>query len=352
MGIRFRKSIRLGGGVRLNVGTKSIGLSAGVRGFRYSVNSSGRKTRTITLPGTGLSWVSTSRSSGTPATSSSGRQIQKATHPSSPFGPSALPKPGFFAPAAEKRFYAGVQAFLKGDLPKARDAFEGAVEKDSRNISDDYFAGLIASQLDQNERAIAHLEKVVASEIELPDQLMKKYLPAGQAAIQFRVGLTPRVMADVEFNSVGAALLLAELYQGLGRLQDAIGVIQQLYELDPESRVLTLSLCDLLYEDGDHDGVLEITAGVLPNDSVSVGIVHIKAKSLVCQGITNGALDAFNACLKRTSGIDQDLLMEIRYDRAILYEISGKKSLARRDWERIYGQDRGYRDVAVRIGVG
>lgn len=56
MGFRFRKSFKIAPGVRLNIGKKSVGISAGVKGARVSVNSSGRKTTTVGLPGTGLSY--------------------------------------------------------------------------------------------------------------------------------------------------------------------------------------------------------------------------------------------------------------------------------------------------------
>lgn len=61
MGLRFRKSIKILPGIKLNLGKKSAGVSAGTTGARYSVNSSGRKTSTVGIPGTGLSY---SKSSG------------------------------------------------------------------------------------------------------------------------------------------------------------------------------------------------------------------------------------------------------------------------------------------------
>ncbi len=61
MGLRFRRSIKILPGVKLNLGKKSAGVSVGTTGARYSVNSSGRKTSTVGIPGTGLSY---SKSSG------------------------------------------------------------------------------------------------------------------------------------------------------------------------------------------------------------------------------------------------------------------------------------------------
>lgn len=63
MGFRFRKSIKVAPGVRATIGKKSASISVGTKGARYTVNTSGRKTTTVGVPGTGLSHVSTSSSS-------------------------------------------------------------------------------------------------------------------------------------------------------------------------------------------------------------------------------------------------------------------------------------------------
>ncbi|MCI9918948.1 DUF4236 domain-containing protein [Clostridioides difficile] len=60
MVFNFRKSINLGGGLKLNLGKKSVGISAGVKGARVSVNSKGRKSATLSIPGTGISYTKTS----------------------------------------------------------------------------------------------------------------------------------------------------------------------------------------------------------------------------------------------------------------------------------------------------
>lgn len=60
MGLRMRKSFSLGKGIRLNVGKSGLGLSFGTKGLRYSINSKGRRTSTIGIPGTGLSYSTSS----------------------------------------------------------------------------------------------------------------------------------------------------------------------------------------------------------------------------------------------------------------------------------------------------
>jgi len=56
MGFRFRKSIKIAPGVRLNVGSKSMGISVGGKGLRYSVNSRRGSRITAGIPGTGVSY--------------------------------------------------------------------------------------------------------------------------------------------------------------------------------------------------------------------------------------------------------------------------------------------------------
>ncbi|MCA1322222.1 DUF4236 domain-containing protein [Bacillus tianshenii] len=62
MGLKFRKSFKVAPGVRVNVGKRGIGASVGVKGLRYSVNSSGQRRTTASIPGTGISYSSTSGS--------------------------------------------------------------------------------------------------------------------------------------------------------------------------------------------------------------------------------------------------------------------------------------------------
>lgn len=63
MGIRFRKSINLGLGFRINMSKTGPGFSWGGKGFRLTRTASGNIRGTAYLPGTGLSYQ---RSSKTP----------------------------------------------------------------------------------------------------------------------------------------------------------------------------------------------------------------------------------------------------------------------------------------------
>lgn len=60
MGMRFRKSINLGGGFRINLSKSGIGYSWGAPGFRHTKTASGKRRNTYSIPGTGISYVSES----------------------------------------------------------------------------------------------------------------------------------------------------------------------------------------------------------------------------------------------------------------------------------------------------
>ncbi|ULT59629.1 DUF4236 domain-containing protein [Neobacillus drentensis] len=68
MGFGFRKSFKIAPGIRLNVGSKSVGLSAGVKGLRYSVNSRTGSRVTASIPNTGIYYTTSGgRKRNTPA---------------------------------------------------------------------------------------------------------------------------------------------------------------------------------------------------------------------------------------------------------------------------------------------
>lgn len=57
MGLRFRKSINLGGGFKINLSKSGIGYSWGVKGYRITKKATGGTRHTASIPGTGISYV-------------------------------------------------------------------------------------------------------------------------------------------------------------------------------------------------------------------------------------------------------------------------------------------------------
>ncbi len=74
MSLRFRRSIRVLPGIRLNLGLHGAGLSVGRRGLHVGMNRRGMYT-SAGIPGTGLYAVHHTRISGYPTVAGSGWPI-------------------------------------------------------------------------------------------------------------------------------------------------------------------------------------------------------------------------------------------------------------------------------------
>lgn len=81
MGLRFRKSISILPGVRLNFGSKSASVSVGVPGFRKTFNTKGQVTTSVGIPGTGIYYVDTKKTGSNTRTSSNRSQRNANTTP-------------------------------------------------------------------------------------------------------------------------------------------------------------------------------------------------------------------------------------------------------------------------------
>lgn len=354
MSVRFRRSVGLGKGVRLNVNKGSLGMSFGVRGARYSVNTSGRTTRSVGIPGTGLYSVSSSGGGSSRKRAPAGRKRQYGQLPPASglttitpdLAERFIPKPGFLSSGPEKRFREGVVAYLQQNWETAARLFEQTVQADSRNVSDDYFLGASYTRLKRYADAAACLERVVTSDITLPDALMQRYVPG---TLEMQLPITERITVSVGFDSIGATLVLAELYQELGRKDEAIGLVQRLLDALPDDDAVRLSLCDLLYDDDDFKGLVELTQGVENRDDVTLATLHLRAKALANEGLLAPAVDQLSACLRRAAGRDAELLKEIRYNRAEAYELLGNSPKAKADWSKLVAEDAFYRDARTRL---
>jgi tetratricopeptide (TPR) repeat protein len=257
-----------------------------------------------------------------------------------------VPRPGLFASETEKRFRQGLVAYFQQDWSRAAQAFELASASDTRNLSDDFLLGATYVRLQRIVEAVPCFEKVIASPQGLPDQLMRKYVPG---TLTLMLPITERSTVSINFDSIGATLILAELYQDLERKSEAIGLVQRLHHIAPDDDVIKLSLADLLYDDNDFQGLIELTDGVENTNDLTLAMLHLKAKALANEGLIAPAAELLSTCLRRTAGRDPELLKEIRYNRAEAYELLGEGRKAKDDWAKLVAEDPFYRDARARL---
>ncbi len=154
MGFRFRKSVKIAPGVRLNIGKKSVGISAGVKGARVSVNSSGRKTTTVGLPGTGLSYSKTEKIGGSKTSTHS-----SSSNNAQPIRPDLQPA----QPQEEKKkkgccgcaVYAFIALLIIGALGSC---IGGTEDKDKQTDTSDGTQAAVITQLTQTSDAVTETD--------------------------------------------------------------------------------------------------------------------------------------------------------------------------------------------------
>jgi tetratricopeptide (TPR) repeat protein len=339
MGFRLYKSVGLGKGLRLNISKTGIGVSAGIPGLRYSVHSSGRRVRTVGLPGTGLYYrkdTYAGRRSGSSRTSARAGRAPVVQ---------MYPRAGLFAPKDEKLFVKGVTAYMQGRFEEALAHLQEARRRDTagRHIGEELFLGLTLIALGRPAEAIEPLRAVLAADEPVPDALMQRYGVGGT----IQVGITSQITAEIPIGSVGVALMLAEVYQHLGMVQEAIELLESVGAIAPDP-IFALSLADLYTEASSWEEVVRVTEGSSNVDDATCQLLALRANALYHLGLHDAAIEAAKAALRSRSRAPE-LLRYARYVRALAYEAAGRRSLARKDLERIYAEDARFLDVAQRL---
>ncbi len=341
--LRFRRSIRIAPGIRLNVGKRGISTSVGVRGFHETVHISGARRTSIGIPGTGLSYIAqtsgSSRHRSSAARRSAGQSAAAWSAPGFP-GPNldpatVLPRPGLFASSAEKHYHAGLIAYLHGDLGSGPAALRA-------DLRPRIHGPRVPSS---SPASVPSRPAIEIGRSTISKRSSRRRLPCPMPSPP---GTCPRISSrprsrsgsrlssprTCPWNRAGAVLALAELYQSADRLEEAVGLVQQLHAAEPDDPVVRLSLADLLGAEGDFEGVVEVAAGVENTDDVTLATVHLRAKALLELDHRIAGFETYRLALARTAGRSPELLKAIRYDRALAYQADRPVDKGRRPTSR------------------
>ena len=313
MGFQARKSFKVMPGVRMTVSKGGLSTSVGVKGARVTRGASGRVTRSVGIPGSGV-YHTKSLGSGT---SRSRKPMPTATEP---------PKPGFTSPKWEKELYKAVTEQLFDEFPRIASAHPEA--------------GFIASALEgltsaagggRNDRALTVLQWVWDHGGQIEDHpFAAKYL----TPMFVKVGVAQGVLAELPFSRDAVGLALVELLQEAGNIKGAIQVAES---LDP-SQIAAVSLAELYVESLRYDDVVDLTNGVQNNDDASALLMTYRGLALRELGHHTAAREALKEALKskaREAGIRHLALLE----RSRSYQAENRNAQARKDLERIFAED-------------
>jgi hypothetical protein len=337
MGFRARKSFRIAKGVRLNISKSGVGMSVGGGGVRYSAHSSGRRTTTVGVPGSGVAWQSTRGSARrrqgaarTPARAATARTARPAS------APIRRPTPGFFAPKGEKELH---KALMAGDAARIERV---ANDHPAYRLVANFLVGMDAQAKGDQTRAEEWLRSVVGVQGDLGSQpFVRKYLGGVEIPVEIAGGVT----AQLPIGSATAALMLAEALQALGRVDEAIGVVEQLPE--PTSYA-ALSLAELYLAAGRFDDVVDLTNGIDNTDDVTALLSAFRGSAFRNLGHFDAAREALREAL-RSRKREHAILNFALSERAETYVAQDRKSQARKDLERILADDSSSPGVRERL---
>jgi tetratricopeptide (TPR) repeat protein len=321
MGFSYRKSIRLAPGVRMTFSKSGVGYSAGGRGYRVTKTASGRVTRTVGIPGTGLSHTKTIAGSPTRPAGRGSTPAPRSLVPPTP------PRPGMFAPKGEKALYQAISTQNWAALERV--IYD---HPDHGLLAGALFGSWVATQGNPT-RATELLAWVFASgQDPAAHPFTQKYL---HSSFSFEVAPGVGVELPVGRDSVG--LMLAELHQEAGNLAAAIEVVEH---LEPTTYA-AVSLAELYSQAGRHADVVEVTEGVSNQDDATALLCVFRGIAFREQGFHEAAREALKEAL-RSKKRDPVVRHRALLERAKSYLSEGKRPLARKDLERILAEDSDY----------
>ena len=345
MGFRLQRRVKIAPGLTMNISKRGVGFSAGPRGAKVSVGPRGTR-EAVGIPGTGMRYEVRQDRRKTPA----GQAARGASRPAqrAPSPPPAATM-GFFEKAFkqpyEKKFIDGARCMLAGDEAGALAGFQAAWALNPGCADAELLAALMSINLQDQATAQASLERVIASGADnFP--LVLAYM--GTDSVSFELAITDEVKAVLHFDARAAYLTLAEIYQHQDREKDAIALLQQGMARGMRDPVMVLSLAEL-YNDLDMDDeVIAIAQGIENLNDVTLATLFYLGQAMMRKGYYDSAATVLKSALAKRKDRSEALLLETRYVLALNYEQSGKKSLARKQYEQILAKDFDFRDARAR----
>ncbi len=315
MGFRVRKSIKIMPGVRMTISPSGVSTSIGVRGARITRGSNGRITRTIGLPGTGISHTETIR----PATNSRRRVASQNVIPIPPVSPN------LFSASYEKDFFKAKKLDTVQEYQRLVTLYPEA------KIAGSFMLAL--KFIEEKEYLLAQqvLATIWSSNDRIDsDPLFRKYL----GLKPFEIGIAEGVLAQLNLNRDAIGLLFAETLQSQGYLREAIEVVEDLYP----TQMTALSLAELYVAAKNWDEVISITNGLTNEDDATCLLIVYRGISFREKGFNEAAREAFKEALK-----SKKRNMTIRHrghaERALTYMAEGKQSFALKEVEKIMAEN-------------
>ncbi|MBR0458093.1 MAG: DUF4236 domain-containing protein [Victivallales bacterium] len=369
MGFRFRKSISLLPGVRLNITKSGPSLSIGPRGAKANISTKGVR-GTVGIPGTGMSW-SQSKSfssmkkgaSGSEKTSSASTKTSTRTRTAAPQPEPQSPESAqissdlqklevnffskLFLSGDEKKCIEGIKAYLHGNRLAAMVNLREA----AKTIPDAAFTAAFISLDDDPATALQMLD---LAEAHIHD-LGKFYVKYG-LSLTMSIQICEGAVTDLQPEPRALTLARVEVLQQQGEYATACNLLTALLKQHPNDLLATISLADLVLDSAPEDKawlqtIVKLTATTANSSPLHTVLLYFRAIALATLDQTDLALETVSTALRSTAGRPPTLLVNLYALKGTLLESQGKMALAKRAWQQVYALAPDYEGIEEHLAI-
>ncbi len=343
MSIRFRRSMKIMPGVRLNFNKDSIGVSLGVKGAHYTMNSKGRRTVSAGIPGTGLYSVETlssGRRSSNPANTTDVTNLPERSGP---------PAPGLFAKRAEKDLNIFLLDIYNAD---SKDTPVQVVEK-AKALKAEHPSLAPAADL------ISYLHGVTDDNSNINQLTLGKELWTNRAALfndvlvgKYFAGITPAVQitrgiwTNEIYNAQTFGFIYAEVLQSETKYEEALAVLEEMIP----NQLVAISIADIELTNGQFDQAIETTEDIENEDDATAMLLVLRGIAFREKSLNDAAVECFKRALSHKTR-SEGLLHRALFERAETYSRMGKKAMAIKDLEKILVDEPQYPEVEEKLAA-
>jgi tetratricopeptide (TPR) repeat protein len=341
MSLRFRKSMKLMPGVRLNFSKETVGLSFGVPGARYTINSKGRRTVSTGIPGTGIYNVETLSSGTRSRRSSAAAQSQETETWQAP------PAPGLFARKPERELNKFLLDIYNSDH---RDDPSSVLEKATAlkalypelKYPLDLISFLHGATDEKLETEVAEWGADLWEHRE--SAFSNKYVLKYFKGIKPGVTISPGITTQLHYNVQTLGFIWSEILQSLKKYDDAVAVLT----LMQPDQMVGISLADIEISVGDFDGAIETTEDIEVFDDATAMMMVLRGVAFREKKMHEAAIECFKRALKQKN-MPEALAHRALFERGYTYALMGKKAMGIKDLEKILVDNPDYPEVEKKL---
>ena len=344
MSLRFRKSMKLLPGVRLNFSKETVGLSFGVPGARYTINSKGRRTVSTGIPGTGIYNVETLSSGTRSSRSRNSSATEEAFDAVESSGP---PAPGLFARKAERALNTFLLDIYNSDHPDdVASVFEKAAALMAQYVELKYPLDLISFLHGAtDEKWATEVEPLGASLWEqrgaaFDDKHVRKYFKGIKPGVSISPGITTRL----HYNEQTLGFIWSEILQSQKKYEEAVAVLT----LMQPNQMVAISLADIEISAGDFDGAIETTEDIEVFDDATGMLMLLRGVAFRGKDMHEAAIECFKRVLKEKK-LPEPLTHRALFERGTTFALMGKKAMGIKDLEKILVDNPDYPEVEKKL---